>query len=140
MKCPTASFLLAVLALASFPVPAAPRPPDSVRISGREYVRLADWARANAFQIRWLKRDETLQLTNSSSRILLAVDSRDAQINGIHAWLSFPIVARGGSAFLAQLDAQSLLRPILSPPQNRPGAKIKSVCLDPGHGGKDPGN
>jgi N-acetylmuramoyl-L-alanine amidase len=30
--------------------------------------------------------------------------------------------------------------PILSPPINAAGIKIKTICIDPGHGGKDPGN
>jgi len=54
-------------------------------------------------------------------------------------WLLFPTVYRDGKAYLAQVDAQTTLLPILSPPKNRPGAAIKSICLDPGHGGKDPG-
>src|SRR5204862_1001175 len=32
------------------------------------------------------------------------------------------------------------LNEILSPPSNAPGIKLKTICLDPGHGGNDPGN
>ena len=142
MKSPMTLFLLVVLALAPPPARAQgpPRPAETVRISGQDYVRLADWAKDHSFELRWLKPEESLQLISRSSQLLLAVDHRETQINGIEVWLLFPVVLRNGSAYVAQLDLQTTLLPILSPPRNRPGVKIKSVCLDPGHGGKDPGN
>jgi N-acetylmuramoyl-L-alanine amidase len=118
---------------------AASRSP-SVQIAGKEYIRLADWARARDLDLRWLKRDETVQLSNPSSRLVLSVDSREATINGVQVWLLFPLVVRGGTVYVAQLDAQSSLQPLLSSPRNRPGDVVKTICLDPGHGGKDPGN
>jgi N-acetylmuramoyl-L-alanine amidase len=103
-------------------------------------VRLTDWAKANGLEIKWLRQDETLQLSNHSSKLVLAVDSREAQVNGVRVWLLFPVVARNEALCLAQLDVDTTLRPLLSPPKGRPGARIRTICLDPGHGGKDPGN
>ena len=66
-------------------------------VSGQVYLRLAVWAKAHGLELRWLKQDETLQLTNHSSKIVLAVDSREAQINGVAVWLLFPLVAHNGA-------------------------------------------
>jgi len=55
-------------------------------------------------------------------------------------WLLFPVVVHNGAACLAKPDAESTLRPLLWPPRGQAGGRIKTVCLDPGHGGKDPGN
>jgi N-acetylmuramoyl-L-alanine amidase len=141
MKSAFATLLLAVLALASAGRgQGAPRTAEPARVAGQKYVRLTDWAKANAFEARWLKQDETLQLTNRWSKILVAADSREAQINGVRVWLLYPVVAQSGTLCLAQLDVEATLRPLLSPPRNQPGAKVRTVCLDPGHGGKDPGN
>jgi N-acetylmuramoyl-L-alanine amidase len=71
---------------------------------------------------------------------VFTVDSAEAQINGIRLWLSFPILFRNGLAFISQLDLEESLVPLLEPPTNRPGIRIKTICLDPGHGGGDPGN
>jgi N-acetylmuramoyl-L-alanine amidase len=141
MKSAFVTVLLAVLALASAGRgQGAPRTAEPARVAGQKYVRLTDWAKANAFEVRWLKQDETLQLTNRWSKILVAADSREAQINGVRVWLLYPVVAQSGTLSLAQLDVEATLRPLLSPPRNQPGAKVRTVCLDPGHGGKDPGN
>lgn len=117
----------------------APLLAPPVRWQGESYLRLGDWAAAHGLQMSWLKTAEDLQLTRGSSRLALTVDSRQAVWNGVTLWLSFPILWRNGAALLARLDAETALQPLLLPPRDRPGAQIQNICLDPGHGGKDPG-
>lgn len=108
------------------------------------YVRLNEWARANVFTVRWLERDKTLELTGRGSRLTFNVDSRSdarkAQINGVQVWLAFPILYQNGTALISQVDLSETLGPILAPPRNPRGIKIETICIDPGHGGRDPGN
>jgi N-acetylmuramoyl-L-alanine amidase len=117
-----------------------PRVLPSVQIAGKEYFVLTDWAESQNLQMRWIKHDETLQLTNRAAKIVLATDSREAHFNGVAVWLSFPVVYRNGTIYLSQLDAQKTFQPLLSAPKNRRGDLIKTICLDPGHGGRDSGN
>jgi N-acetylmuramoyl-L-alanine amidase len=133
-----------LLAMLSFVVErtieAAQRRPPVQRVSGPAYVRLTDWARSRNFELRWLKKDETLQLTRQSARLSFTVDSNDTDINGVGVRLLFPIAVRDGVPCLSQLDAQTTLDPILSPPRSRRSASVTRICLDPGHGGIDSGN
>ena len=141
MKSAIASLLLIHLAVAGTARPLnSPHAAEPATVSRQAYVRVTDWAKANGLEIKWLKQDETFQLSNHSSKLVLAVDSRETQINGVAVWLLFPVVAHNGALCLAQLDVDTTLRPLLSPPKGRSGAHIRTICLDPGHGGKDPGN
>src|SRR5690242_14189028 len=97
----------------------------SVSLSGRNYVRLTDWARANNLETRWLKRDETIQLTNRGIRLVFAMDSREAEINDLKVWLSYPVLLRSGSAFVSEADLKTAVKPILYPPRNSASAKIR---------------
>ncbi|HEY5912509.1 MAG TPA: N-acetylmuramoyl-L-alanine amidase [Verrucomicrobiae bacterium] len=119
---------------------AAPPRLDAVRIAGREYVRASQWAAARGFSTRWLRRDETMQLSRDSSTVVLKADGREAQINGVQVWLSYPVMLRNGSLFVSRLDWQTALEPILIPSRPTAGLKLRTICLDPGHGGRDPGN
>jgi N-acetylmuramoyl-L-alanine amidase len=104
-------------------------------INGRGYVALATWARANGFGGYTLNSGSEFILTNKTSRLVFNQDSADSTINGVNVRLSFP-VAKGG--FLSQLDADRTLRPLVFP-QKPSARKITTICLDPGHGGRDTG-
>jgi N-acetylmuramoyl-L-alanine amidase len=104
-------------------------------INGQNYVPLATWARANNFQTIFAGRSEII-LTNKNSRLVFDTDSADAVINGVNLRLSFP-VAKG--ALISQLDLDTAIKPLVF--FQKPSAKkIITICLDPGHGGKDTGN
>ncbi len=139
MKIAARIFFALTLALAVLPETVAARPPDRRPSGGPDYVRLTEWAQANQLQIRWRDHDKTLQLSNGVVRIALTVNSCDAQINGVQTRLSFPVDLRNGLPFVSQLDLAKNFGPVLHPPVNKPGAKIKTVCLDAGHGGADTG-
>ena len=105
----------------------------------RDWVSLSEWAEQNDFKLIWLKKDESLTLTKQSVRLSFRIDSLCAEINGVNVWLRYPITLRDGRVCVASLDLLATIRPILFPASNRPGNSIKTICLDPGHGGKDTG-
>jgi len=113
-------------------------PTEQVFINGKAYLRLTDWAKANELQVRWLRRDETLELSNARVKLELQIRSPEAQFNGVEVRLLFPLAARNDAIFISKLDAQTTFQPLLYPPKPRAPA-VNSICLDPGHGGKDPG-
>jgi N-acetylmuramoyl-L-alanine amidase len=141
MRLGSTLILLVLLISVAAPVRASGASPaiEQMRIAGKEYARLSDCARANDFISRWLKRDETIELSNYAHRIQLPIHSPEAQIDGVEVRLLFPLVQKGESVWMALLDLKSTFEPVLSPPRLRRGAALKTVCLDPGHGGKDPG-
>ncbi len=119
---------------------AADRKLSTVQINGQDYVQFADWVRANDFKYHWLKRDDTVEASGSKGRAIFSADSCEATINGVQVWLCLPFAVVKSVPYLAQLDVDDTLGPLLSPDDYNDTKAIKTICLDPGHGGKDPGN
>ncbi len=113
---------------------------ERLQAFGREYIRAQDWTEANKFQFKWTRKDEEFLVTTRKSTLLFTVDSRRAVINGVAVWLSAPIARANTTALISLTDLKTAILPILYPPKLREGQRIKTVCLDPGHGGKDAGN
>ncbi len=110
---------------------------EGANISGVEYVHLNEWAQSAGYKAKWLQRDKVVQFTGSRTSATFEIDSRKADIGGVTVLLSFPIAASHGAAMISQLDLRSTVEPIISPhPKRKP---IKTICLDPGHGGHDAG-
>ncbi|MGB8369215.1 MAG: N-acetylmuramoyl-L-alanine amidase [Verrucomicrobiia bacterium] len=108
--------------------------------NGQNYVSLADWARANGLKCSWLRRGDEIVATNRTTRLVFDKDSRMVEINGINVALSFPVAPDRGMLLIAQLDLNTAIRPLLFPPRFTDPKRIMTICLDPGHGGKDTGN
>ena len=107
--------------------------------NGQSYVPLADFARANGFSSYPQKRGDELVLQSRSVRMVFDVNSAQAQIAGVNVRLSFPVAAQYGQLLVSQLDIDTAIRPLLYPLKSA-GKRIATICLDPGHGGKDSGN
>lgn len=108
-------------------------------ISG-DYVRLADWAKARNYEVLRTRGSDIIQLNSPAFRLMFAVDSQRMQINGVSVYLSFPITIRGGEPCISTLDLETAIQPILRPLRSPRAIPVVHLCLDAGHGGKDPGN
>jgi N-acetylmuramoyl-L-alanine amidase len=115
-------------------------PTHAAAINGQNYVPLADWARANGLQCCWLRWGDILAVTNHAARLVFDKNSRMVEINGTDVALSFPVAADHGALLVAQMDLNTAIRPLLFPPRFADSKRITTLCLDPGHGGKDTGN
>ncbi len=131
---PLAAFLCLVACASAAP------PVRTAKFSGREYVRLIDWCKGYDLAVGWTVPDKSYLLQNKSWKISLLVDSREARVNGIQVWLLYPLIYHLGGLYLSSVDAQSTLQPLLRPAAMPKGARIRTICLDAGHGGNDPGH
>jgi N-acetylmuramoyl-L-alanine amidase len=110
---------------------------ERIPVSGSDYVRLNEWCEASGLSLKWDKKDGCVEVGGSTARLELSVDSRRAEIGGVAVMLSLPTVNRNGAALVSLADLTSTLEPILFP--HKSDGHIKTICLDPGHGGKDAG-
>lgn len=109
--------------------------------NGFNYVLLEDWARYYKFTYTASKPLKTIQVRTRWSSLDFEVDSKRMVLNGVAVWLSAPVSLKNGSACIATIDLDHAIHPILFPSKFKSADdKILTICIDPGHGGKDPGN
>jgi N-acetylmuramoyl-L-alanine amidase len=138
MKAVLAAILLAVIFVT--PARAATQGLERVNVDGTEYLRLSEWAEANGFKSVTRPKSDGIELTNPSATLSFAIDSHNArksQISGTTVMLCYPVVTRRSATLISLLDVQKSLEPVLFPKKSL--TPIHTICLDAGHGGKDPG-
>ncbi len=118
---------------------ASPDLPRGIPLAGESYAALADWAAPRDFKLGWLNKED-FQLTSRWAKLGFKVGSRKAEINGLTVWLSHPIYAHNEKPYISLVDLKTLIQPVLYPVAGPKRVPIKTIALDPGHGGKDPGN
>ena len=132
-----AAFVLAILlgAASGF---AASAQSERFSIQGTEYVRLDQWARANSYQWKWTSKND-VSVWNGSNKMQFTTDSKKMTLNGVAILLSEAVRNQNGAPGIASIDLGTAINPVLFPPRNPPRDRIKHICIDAGHGGKDTG-
>ncbi|MHA3775523.1 N-acetylmuramoyl-L-alanine amidase [Verrucomicrobiota bacterium sgz303538] len=81
----------------------------------------------------------TVNLDNGKEQLTVVANSREARINGVKQWLAFPTVLKDGKLLVSRLDLAKTIEPLLRPEKIEGMSPVRTVILDPGHGGYDKG-
>jgi N-acetylmuramoyl-L-alanine amidase len=109
------------------------------RIEGTSYVAVPDIARLYNLGRDASASVEYADYRTTSARLSAQAEQRDIVLNGVNHWLSFPVQSYRGRLWISDVDVLKVLDPVLRPDTARPGNFIRTIVLDPGHGGRERG-
>lgn len=114
-------------------------------INGRGYVSTASMKSYYGFN-SLSSSGKSIVLKKQSAKdpkrgiiVNLKVGSPECLMNGVKFIFTYPAIASGGKTWISKMDLVKLVHPVLMPGDIREAANFRTVIIDPGHGGKDPG-
>ncbi|MBP7088489.1 MAG: N-acetylmuramoyl-L-alanine amidase [Candidatus Omnitrophica bacterium] len=106
-------------------------------VSTASYINIDDFCKKHGFEYNFDTIDDLLRLYSKSSELKILLNSRVGTLNSSLFYLNSPVVYSKGIIYIPrQLDDFILSGKSVA---FRPTFKIKTIIIDPGHGGKDPG-
>ena len=111
---------------------------DVVMHEGRRFVPLDNVASFYKMNMD-VAGGEGFRLSASGRSIEGRGGGRDIRINGVKYVLCFPMVNRGGKTLISAMDVTKIIEPVLRPQKIKNATAVRTVVLDPGHGGHDGG-
>lgn len=131
--------LLLFLSAAPFVLPAqgVPRSIRTQWYAGRRYLSVNDIAGFYGMSmIRGENNRYTLSLRNA--RIVMTMNKRYGSLNGIAVTYLYAPALLGGRPYISELDFSKVIEPTMRN-ATLPKQRVRTIMIDPGHGGKDNG-
>ena len=108
------------------------------KLGGRDYLPVTQVAAFYKLKVR-PRGNRAVSLVSADRSMDFRAGSREARIDGVKHWLSFPAIYFGGQFYVSRMDLSKTLDPLMRP-ERIPNLKpVRTVVLDPGHGGHDRG-
>ena len=127
------------IGLASPPAASAQvRTLKAVAYAGKRYVALKDLAAMYALPLT-MPGGKALLIRGQYTSLQFTADGREAMLNGSKVWLHVPVIKVRGNWSISDADAQYVVDPLVRPSAYLGARGARTVVLDAGHGGKDPG-
>lgn len=111
---------------------------NTVRVAGRNYVNLADFIACYQFKTPPKRNNQTFWLSSKSQTFRFTLNNRESFYNGVRLWLNDSPLEHRSSILLSELDVRKTLDPLIRP-WAVPRYPVKTIMIDPGHGGEDKG-
>jgi N-acetylmuramoyl-L-alanine amidase len=136
----TAASLLVLLCGAALPEAHASAEWQVIKIGRWDYLSVENVAKFYGFDQPATPVNKTIRLDNGTLNLEVTLDSRDAVVNGVRNWLCFPVIAHSDGRYLiSRIDLAKTIEPQFRPHMVRNLPKLRTVVLDPGHGGVEKG-
>lgn len=111
---------------------------DTTKIEGREYVSL-DSVKSFYNFTKMYRSGKSIILENAKVKMELRVGGNECLMNNVKFIFSNSIESHGDKVYVSRVDLGKLIDPVLRPNFIPNAGDFRTVILDPGHGGKDPG-
>lgn len=129
------------------PLRAAPTRPQKlwsfVRLRGIDYVSLRDIAERFGLKLAWKKASFTQTLSDGRGvRLDFENNQKDFYLDGVRIFLGEPVLLEKDTLWVSKIDLIKTIAPLLRISDYSaylPANPVKTIVIDPGHGGTDPG-
>ncbi|MGJ8634095.1 MAG: N-acetylmuramoyl-L-alanine amidase family protein [Luteolibacter sp.] len=109
-----------------------------IEIGGRDYVSVDSIKKFYNFT-KLTRSGSSVVLENKKVEMKLKVGASECLMNNVKFVFSNAVISSGGKIYVSRMDLAKLIDPVLRPNFIKNAGDFKTVILDAGHGGKDPG-
>lgn len=110
-----------------------------IKVDGHDYLSVENIAKFYGLPTGVAPIDRKIQLANEKGQLEFLLNSRAISINGARNWLSFPVIEKNGEYLVSRTDLAETIEPQMRPHMIKDLGKVRTIVLDPGHGGYDKG-
>ncbi len=110
-----------------------------IKINGHDYLSVDNIAKFYRLPAEVAPSGAKIRLETVMNPLEFVRGSREVMINGARCWLCFPLIEQNGKFLVSRTDVAKTIEPQLRPHRVPNAGKVKTVVLDPGHGGHDRG-
>lgn len=113
-------------------------PWQTTKIEGRQYAAISSLK--NFYRFASIKqKGNSVLLENRKTIVKFTIGGNECLMNNVKFILSNSVESLDGKAYVSHIDLVKLIDPVLRPMFIRNAGDFRTVILDPGHGGNDPG-
>jgi N-acetylmuramoyl-L-alanine amidase len=110
-----------------------------IKVGNRDYLSVDNVAKFYGLSALVDPILKKARLASGRNELEVRLGSREATVNGVRNWFSFPVEEKDGALLISRVDLAKTLEPQLRPHMIAKLGKVQTVVLDPGHGGHDKG-